>query len=77
MKLPIKIVNKIIHNIIIHPLIAFLPNKIGVKIHNKHSNFTWGKYNRDIWISIEDMKVYDIKLEFYMYEKTKIIKTKR
>ena len=31
------------HNCIIHPLLMFLPADIGTKIHNKHSDWCWGK----------------------------------
>ena len=42
-------INRFIHNTIIHPLIQFLPRIVDRKVHNWHSNLTWGIDNRDIW----------------------------
>jgi len=63
--------NRYIHNLLIHPLVVLLPNKTGKKLHNWHSDNTWGRFNRDIWIIGEDLEKYKYVIT---YEKNKAVR---
>lgn len=75
MSLKIKhILNRNIHNLLIHPIMAFLPMKYAQKLHNWHANLTWGYFNRDIWITKYDLNNHnEIVIILKKDSKTKVI----
>lgn len=44
------------HNILVHPILTFLPRNLARKLHNTHAYWVWGETNKDIWEDLEDLK---------------------
>ena len=42
-----------VHNVIVHPLMMFLPSKLATKIHDKNANWAFGTGSRYDEIKLE------------------------